>query len=129
MSPHVPPVPVVRVVTAEHVVLLEPGDVAMVRTYSGSSYTVARDAREGRYWFGGENVASPTSTALPPGAAYEVIAPSIVVGLPAIILAPPELDRGDPRRVPGGGKRTSPVIEVIIHRGALRATPATGSDA
>lgn len=118
----------VVIVDPDEMIVLEPGDLVHLHTMTGSRYWVARDPTEGRYWLTADNVASARSTALPHGTIWEVRPPLLLgVGLPALFLAPDTLTRDDPRRMPGGGKRTSLVREVVIHRGAVTQAAARRS--
>lgn len=82
-----------------------------IHTYTGSVYYVSRDS-EGQWWMGADNVPNPTSCYLGDGT-WVIQQPAPwppVVGESIMLLPPPELEFGDPRRVPGGGKYTSPVV-------------------
>lgn len=84
-----------------------------ITTESGSLYRVGLDA-DGRWWIGGDNVATPTSRSLADGC-WEIEPPAAwppELGSPLEFRAPARLSREDPRRVPGGGKVTSRVVEV-----------------
>lgn len=91
-------------------------DAALVRrveilTRSGSRYRMGRDA-DGRWWMSADNVPNPTSVGLDPDDWWEIRPPEPwppELGERIRLMAPRELDRDDPRRVPGGGNRTSPV--------------------
>lgn len=113
----------ILVVDPAESVRLAPGDLVQLTTMTGSTYCVARDPVEGRYWLTAENVATERSRALRRGAMWEIRPPLMAVGLPALLLAPEAFARDDPRRVPGGGKRTSLVRQAAIYRGAVM--PAT----
>lgn len=100
-----------------------------VHTETGSVYYVARD-EEGTWWFGGDNVPNPISARLPEGYAWRIQPPvpwPLSIGARLFVDAPPELPMCHPDRVPGGGKRTSPVLRVVRRPlpppdGSLRAT-------
>jgi hypothetical protein len=98
-------------------VLVEWPGAWRIRTRSGSIYFVAHD-RDGKWWLGGRNQVNPFSVALPPGA-WEIEAPKPwppVIGLPLILLAPTLWAKDHPKRLPGGGKVTSPVaaFELVL---------------
>lgn len=82
-----------------------------VITRSGSVYRVARDDK-GRWWMSADNIPNPASVRLDPDRWWAIRAPEPwppELGERLELLAPEGLGRDDPRRVPGGGKRTSPV--------------------
>ena len=111
------------IVSPHDQVHLEPGDLAVVTTSSGSEYLVACDPVDGTYWLGTGahgNMSTARSRELPRGRSCRIAPPFICVGLPAVFLAPMGLAFNDPARVPGGGKHTSPVRQVALHRGAVR---------
>lgn len=84
-----------------------------ITTETGSLYRLGLDA-DGRWWVSGDNIATPTSCCLADGC-WEIQPPASwppEPGFPLEFRAPPRLSAGDPRRVPGGGKVTSPVTEV-----------------
>lgn len=92
-----------------------------VITRSGSIYRVAQDG-EGQWWMNADNVANPTSRRLDPDRWWRIQQPCPwppELGERLWLVPPDALDRDDPERVPGGGKRTSPVRLV---RDAERAT-------
>lgn len=123
--------PLIICTSPEDVITLGPSDLAIVETASGSQYVVACHPDDGSYWFGAGargNVARPTSISLEPGQSWRIEPPFIAVGLPAVFRAPLGLPHGDPRRVPGGGKYTSPVMRVVLHRGAIPARTAPSDD-
>jgi hypothetical protein len=116
--------PLIIIASPDDVITLGPSDLAIVETSSGSEYVVACHPEDGSFWFGPSsrgNVASPTSVALEPGQSWRIDPPFIAVGMPGVFRAPLDLPFGDPRRVPGGGKYTSPVVRVVLHRGAITA--------
>lgn len=85
-----------------------------VITRSGSIYRVARDD-EGRWWMSADNVPNPTSVRLDPDRWWTIHRPEPwppELGERLELRPLAELDRDDRRRVPGGGKRTSPVRAV-----------------
>lgn len=103
----------------------EPAELVLqaeVITRSGSVYRVARDIA-GHWWMSADNIPNPFSVRLDPDRWWEIQPPDPwppELG-ERIWLAPPEdMDRGDVRRVPGGGKRTSPV-RVIRQPAAARS--------
>ena len=109
--------------TAE--ILVEWPGAWRIRTRSGSVYTVAHD-RDGKWWLGGRNVANPFSTALPPGL-WEIEPPQPwppIIGLPLIMLAPTLWATDNPKRIPGGGKVTSPVEAFEL----IKPDPDQGDD-
>lgn len=111
------------IVSPDDQVHLEPGDLAVIITSSGSEYLVACDPVDGTYWLGTGtqgNVATARSRELPRGCSWPIMPPFICVGLPSVFLASTDLALDDPARVPGGGKYTSPVRQVALHRGVAR---------
>jgi hypothetical protein len=82
-------------------------------TQTGSSYFLAHD-QAGDWWLAADNIPSPRSCSLADGvwAVQEPVPWPPIVGERLWIEAQP-LPMNDPRRVPGGGKDTSPVIQVI----------------
>ena len=84
-----------------------------IRTQSGSLYVVARDAT-GLWLFSGRNVPNPRSVSLAAGI-WPIEPPQPwppVPGQPLVLAALGILPFGHPLRVPGGGKLTSPVVDV-----------------
>lgn len=84
-----------------------------IHTRSGSLYRIAVDSA-GRWWISGDNVRTPISSYLGDGC-WEIQPPSPwppQIGSPLTFLAPPHLEIGDPNRIPGGGKVTSPVVDI-----------------
>lgn len=82
----------------------------LLTTASGSHYVVARDSC-GMWWFGGRNVATAWSCALPPRL-WRIERPTPWpprLGKALLMMAPTSLALADPARVPGGGKVTSPI--------------------
>lgn len=80
-------------------------------THSGSRYRVLQ-TEGGGWWMSGDNVANPTSCRLDPDEWWPIRRPHPwppELGQSIELLPPEELDRDDPHRCPGGGKRTSPV--------------------
>lgn len=80
-------------------------------TASGSLYRVARDG-EGIWWMSADNVPNSTSQRLEPDPWWRICYPEPwppELGQRLWLRAPEELARDDPRRIPGGGKHTSPV--------------------
>jgi hypothetical protein len=111
------------IVSPDDQVFLEPGDLAVVTTRSGSEYLVARDPVDGTFWLGTGtygNMATARSRELPRGRSWRIAPPFIFVGFPAVFLAPMDLAFDAPARVPGGGKHTSPVVQVAVHREVVR---------
>lgn len=83
-------------------------------TQSGSAYQLRRDAA-GVWWLRADTVPSRHSVRLTPTVEWEVdvlIPPT--VGKRAHLYAPAHLDRDDPRRMPGGGKVTSPILYIDL---------------
>jgi len=88
-----------------------------IHTHSGSIYRVARDPRGG-WWMRAANVPNPTSPRLDPGRWWAIRRPRPwppKLGQPIELRASAHLALDDPRRVPGGGKITSP-IRIIRRR-------------
>lgn len=91
-------------------------DPALVRrveitTRSGSVYRVGRGT-DGGWWMSADNVPNLTSVPLDPDDRWEIRRPDPwppELGERIWLMPPEELDRDDPHRMPGGGKRTSPV--------------------
>lgn len=80
-----------------------------ITTRSGSVYRVGRGTH-GRWWMAADNVPNPTSVALDPDDWWEIRRPEPwppELGERIWLMPPEELDCDDPRRMPGGGKRTS----------------------
>jgi hypothetical protein len=86
-----------------------------ITTRSGSVYIVSRTG-DGRWWLSGDNVDSPTSKSLGGGRwQIEPAAPwPPVLGDSMMFRPPRSLRVNDPRRMPGGGKRTSMVVRVEL---------------
>ena len=85
-----------------------------VRTHSGSVYRVGRD-EQGRWWMTACNVPHERSRRLEMGRWWHVQRPSPwppELGERLWLIAPDDVDPGDPRRVPGGGRHTSLVRAV-----------------
>jgi hypothetical protein len=85
-----------------------------VRTLRNSQYDLLRDSY-GQFWVRGRNMPNPRSSQLAPETWYIIARPTPwppQPGVPLVFMAPSVLERGDPRRVPGGGKRSSPVVQV-----------------
>jgi hypothetical protein len=88
--------------------------IVCVRTLTGSRYDLLADV-DGRFWVRGQNRVSPTSQLVGTACWFEVRQPQPwppEPGSPLLFVAPPAFARDDPRRVPGGGKRTSIVVAV-----------------
>ena len=88
--------------------------VTLVHTMSGSVYRIT-ELDDGSFTAGGDNVPSDTSTAL--GASdWPIVMPypwPPKVGAPFVITSIfVDQPIGSPHRMPGGGKRTSPVTRV-----------------
>ena len=102
-----------------------PVDVEAV-TASGSRYRIAAD-REGRWWLSADNRASATSRRLDPADWWEIAPPEPwppVLGRSVRLMAPPDLAFDDPRRIPGGGKVTTPIRALRWIRGGVDVGPA-----
>jgi len=86
---------------------------ATIVTATGSVYRVRRDD-DGAWWCAGDNVPTAMSCSLADGE-WE-IAPPIpwppVIGERLRLVAPGDMRRTDPLRMPGGGKITSEVTRV-----------------
>lgn len=98
-----------------------------ITTESGSLYRFGLDA-DGRWWVSGDNVASPTSSSLADGS-WEIAPPAAwppELGSPLEFRAPARLSRENPKRVPGGGKVTSRVVEVHHIPGSQPVRVPTG---
>lgn len=88
--------------------------VTLVHTMSGSVYRIT-ELDDGSFVVGGDNVPSDTSAALGAGD-WPVVRPCPWppnIGVP-LVLTSVHVHRpiGSPQRMPGGGKRTSPVTKV-----------------
>lgn len=92
-------------------------------THTGSRYRVGRDADD-RWWMRGANVPNPRSVRLSKDRWWRIRSPTPwppELGERIRLMAPDDLEPGDPDRVPGGGKRTSPVRAVrCLEAGAHR---------
>lgn len=89
-------------------------ETAAIHTDSGSMYHVLLD-QQGRWWLRADNVPNPLSRALDRNQWWRIQRPypwPPELGSPVRLAAPPEMDRGDRARIPGGGKITSPVRAV-----------------
>lgn len=90
-----------------------------ILTATGSRYWVGRDSRTGRWWLRGENVPNPNSARMD-SSWWEIEPPDpwpIQIGKSVMLYAPRDWAMNDMRRVPGGGKVTSPVRKVRVQRG------------
>lgn len=86
--------------------------ITTVKTTTGSIYRIEERA-DGTWWFSADNVPNPTSARVI--GAWQIIRPAPwppVLGVGLYLLADPVLLKGDLTRVPGGGKVTTPVVEV-----------------
>ena len=86
-----------------------------IRTASGSEYLV-KCHRDDSWWCSARNVPNTTSTPLEGTGWWRILPPSPwppVIGWPFVMVTPATLRFGDPDRMPGGGKVTSAVIEVV----------------
>ena len=86
-----------------------------ISTASGSEYLV-KCHRDDSWWCSAYNVVNKTSTQLEGTGWWRIAPPSPwppVIGWPIVLVTPETLRFGDPDRMPGGGKVTSPVIEVV----------------
>lgn len=86
-----------------------------VITQSGSAYTISQEGA--KFFLEADNVPNPMSGKIE--GRWEVGVPSPwppVEGLPLFIPARTDIfwDREHPERIPGGGKHTSPVVEVYV---------------
>lgn len=89
-----------------------------VLTQTGSRYYLGLDD-QGRWWMWGDNVPSPTSARLS-STWWEIEQPDpwpILLGGSVTFRAPRDWAPDDPRRIPGGGKRTSSVSMIRVLRG------------
>lgn len=81
-----------------------------IRTVRGSLYRVHRRLDD-RWWVSADNLPTPDSRSLAHGC-WEIQPPvrwPPVVGRSFIFEAPDDMEAGDPRGIPGGGKITSEV--------------------
>lgn len=84
-------------------------------TLTGSIYLVGIDVN-GQWWMGARNTPNPGSCRLPDGELWRIVKPTPWpprIGRPIALLALPEYRRGEAGRVPGGGKITSAVVDVL----------------
>ncbi len=85
-----------------------------IHTESGSKYRVRIDD-QGKFWLSGENKASIFSSSIQ-GSEWAIKTP---VPWPAVVgerlyMESTYIDKHEhPSRIPGGGKNTSPIIEVV----------------
>lgn len=101
----------------------------VVTTETGSRYVVVRDHAD-VWWFGGDNMPSMWSVALPRGL-WRIDPPRPwppILGSGLVMMAPAGIDRTDPARVPGGGKLTSAVQIVEPLSADAAAAYANGGD-
>lgn len=87
------------------------GKVWTLITRSGSTYRITEDAN-GSWWFCGNNIPNRHSARLDPDRWWRIERPDPWppdLGRPIVLCAPQDFEFADPRRVPGGGKFTSPV--------------------
>lgn len=84
-----------------------------VRTETGSVYLFRTD-KNGQWWVAGSNMVNSQSQSLADGEwMIEPLSPwPPQIGASLYFFAPQDLAKGDPRRCPGGGKITSPVVDV-----------------
>lgn len=83
-----------------------------ITTESGSRYNILEDS-QGEYFLRAENVENPNSIALDPEIVWKIEQPApwpIEVGKPVLLAARQDILFDSPRRIPGGGKVTSPVL-------------------
>lgn len=92
----------------------------LIRTLTGSRYLVHL-TEDARWWLAGDNVPNDNSTRVPVGA-WLIDAPAPWPprqGLGIYLGAPRWLRLDDPRRIPKGGKNTSPVASWDVVAGSL----------
>ena len=95
-------------------------------TASGSRYRIVADGAAG-WWLSADNRASATSRRLDPEDWWEIAPPEPwppVLGRSVRLMAPPGLAFDDPRRIPGGGKISTPIRALRWIRGGTEAGPA-----
>lgn len=86
--------------------------ITTVKTETGSIYRI-EERQDGTWWFSAENIPNPTSARVV--GAWQIVRPTPwppVLGVGLYLLVDPALPKTDPTRVPGGGKVTTPVVEV-----------------
>ena len=86
-----------------------------LRTASGSEYLVKRHSDDS-WWCSARNVPNASSTPLDGTGWWRIARPfpwPPIIGCYVVLMALPEFLHNEPRRMPGGGKWTSPVIEML----------------
>lgn len=93
-----------------------------IRTVRGSLYRVHRRL-DGRWWVSADNLPTPDSCSLAHGC-WEIQRPvrwPPMVGRSFVFEAPHDMEAGDPRGIPGGGKITSEVASFRLLGGVVAA--------
>jgi hypothetical protein len=80
-------------------------------TLSGSKYTVERDENN-VWWLEANNV--PNWGSVPVDGRWEIDEPFIAEGQSARLVSAHYLEFDSPKRIPGGGKITSPVLDIEV---------------